>query len=136
MKNENNNLTKRERDCIITVGERRNQSFPTRVSFIAKSLGMKMPTVEEIVKRLVKKGLVQKEAGMVILTAKGNQCYEEIMMKHRAMETFLFECGVDADDACKEVSKFDYLIGKKSVYKIMEKIGKPERCPHGFKIIV
>jgi len=135
MKNNNIGITKRERDCIITIGKNRKQSFPTRISHIAKSLDMKMPTVEEILKRLIEKGLVQKEAGMVILTEKGNECYEEIIMKHRVMETFLYECGVNADEACREVSRFDYLIDDESAVKIIEKIGNPKKCPHGFKIV-
>lgn len=135
MKNNNIGITKRERDCIITIGKNRKQSFPTRISHIAKSLDMKMPTVEEILKRLIEKGLVQKEAGMVILTEKGNECYEEIIMKHRVMETFLYECGVNADEACREVSRFDYLIDNESADKIIEKIGNPKKCPHGFNIM-
>jgi len=135
MKNNNIGITKRERDCIITIGKNRKQSFPTRISHIAKSLDMKMPTVEEILKRLIEKGLVQKEAGMVILTEKGNECYEEIIMKHRVMETFLYKCGVNADEACREVSRFDYLIDDESADKIIEKIGNPKKCPHGFKIV-
>ncbi len=135
MKNSDISITKRERDCIIAMGKNRDQPFPERISMLAKTLDLKMPTVEEIVQRLIEKGLVNKEAGMVILTDLGNQYYEEIIMKHRVMETFLFECGVDADEACREVSKFDYLIDNKSAGKIVKKIGNPKKCPHGFKIV-
>lgn len=135
MYNDKITVTKRERDCITALGKNRKETFPTRISSLAKSLNMKMPTVEEIVQRLMNKGLVQKKAGMVILTGSGNECYDEIIMKHRVMETFLFECGVDADKACEEVSEFDYLIDNESAGKIIEKIGKPEKCPHGFRIV-
>ncbi len=128
-------ITKKERDCIVAIGKRRNDPFPVRVSTIAKALKLKLPTVEEIIQRLVSKDIVKKNGGMVILTDSGNRCYEDIIMKHRVLETFLSDCGVDPDKACKEISNFDYLVDKESAEKINEKIGKPEKCPHGLKII-
>ncbi|MCL5666123.1 MAG: metal-dependent transcriptional regulator [Candidatus Thermoplasmatota archaeon] len=127
-------LTKRERDCIVLIGKNKEDPFPLRVSFIARGLNLKPPTVEEILRRLVNKDVIVKESGMVMFTPEGIKCYEEIMKKHRVMETFLTQCGVDPDEACEESSRFDYLLLKDSVDKINEKIGRPLKCPHGFMI--
>lgn len=127
-------LTKRERDCIVLIGKNRKEAFPVRVSLIARSLNLKSPTVEEVLSRLINKNIVAKKGGMVILTQEGIKSYEEIMMKHRVMEIFLTQCGVDPDEACEETSKFDYLMLKDSIDKINEKIGRPLKCPHGFMI--
>lgn len=130
-----NKITKRERDTLVLIGQNRKNKFPLRVSSAAKELKVSMPTVEEIADRLVSKGLVFKNGGLLVLSEIGSEYYTETMMKHRAMETFLTDCGVDPDMACKQVSEFDYLLDEKSAVKIMKKLGNPERCPHGYKII-
>jgi len=94
-----------------------------------------MPSVEEIADRLVSKGLVFKSGGMLLLSEDGRKYYSETMMKHRIMETFLTECGVDPDQACRQVSEFDYLLDEISAIKIVKRLGNPDKCPHGFKIV-
>lgn len=129
------NITKRERDFLLIIGNNRNSRFPVRISHLARQLEMKMPTAEEIAERLVSKGLLYKERGLLVLSDEGFRCYKDITMKHRAMETLLADCGIDADEACREVSSFDYLLYNKSAEKIIEKLGNPEKCPHGRNIV-
>ncbi|MEM0127457.1 MAG: metal-dependent transcriptional regulator [Thermoplasmatales archaeon] len=135
MKGYINHITKRERDALVIIGRNKENKFPIRISSLAKQLNIRTPTAEEIVEKLVLKNLVQKSGGLVILSDAGMKYYLETMMKHRAMETFLTGCGVDPDTACKQVSVFDYLLDKGSAIKILKKLGNPEKCPHGLKIV-
>lgn len=135
MKIKDNVISKNERDCIVYLGKNRKNEFPLRISDISRELGLKLPSAELLVNKLQDKGIVIRNGGMVILSDDGSRMYDDIIMKHRVIEVFLADCGIDPDEACTEVSKFDYLIQEKNVLKIRNKIGNPEKCPHGLKII-
>ena len=128
-------LTRRERDCVVAIRENGSTEFPIRLSEIAKIMGLKPPTVIEILKRLEYKGLVTREKGMVVLTDSGKESYNYIVNCHRILETLFVESGIDLEEACKEVSAFDYMIGSGSAMKLSTFVGRPKACPHGKPII-
>jgi Mn-dependent DtxR family transcriptional regulator len=127
--------TRRERDCMVTIHENSSREFPIRLSEIAKIMGMKPPTVIEILKRLESKGLITREKGMVILTDAGKESYNFITNCHRILETIFVDSGIDLEEACREVSAFDYMINSESAMKLSNFVGKPTACPHGKPII-
>ena len=127
--------TRRERDCMVTIHENSSREFPIRLSEIAKIMGMKPPTVIEILKRLESKGLITREKGMVILTDAGKESYNFITNCHRILETIFVDSGIDLEEACREVSAFDYMINSESALKLSNFVGKPTACPHGKPII-
>ena len=127
--------TRRERDCMVTIHENSSREFPIRLSEIAKIMGMKPPTVIEILKRLELKGLITREKGMVILTDAGKESYNFITNCHRILETIFVDSGIDLEEACREVSAFDYMINSESAMKLSNFVGKPTACPHGKPII-
>jgi DtxR family Mn-dependent transcriptional regulator len=134
--NPNVSVTKKERDCIVSIGRGSGDGFPVRVTALAESLGVKPPTAEELLRRLEGKGLVARRRGMIILSERGRELYRRIMMSHRVMETFLVQCGMDADRACRMISEFDYLIDEEASSLVLSRIGNPTRCPHGNPIVV
>jgi len=131
----NANITKKERDCLVNIWQGSREGFPVRVTSLAESLKIKPPTVEELLERLENKKLIIRNRGMVMLSNEGKATYRRIMMGHRALETFLVQCGDNADRACKMISNFDYLIDEGTALLILSKIGNPTNCPHGNPII-
>lgn len=131
----NANITKKERDCIVSIWQGSRNGFPVRVSTIAEAMKVKPPTVEELLERLESKKLIERSKGMVILTEDGKKVYRRIMLGHRALETFLVQCGDDADTACKMISNFDYMIDEQTALMVLKRIGNPSRCPHGKPIL-
>jgi len=129
------NLTRRERDCVVTIQENSSPDFPVRLSEIAKIMRLKPPTVIEILKRLEAKRLVSREKGMVVLTEAGKESYNFIVNCHRILETLFVDSGIDLEEACKEVSAFDYMIDSVSAKKLSAFVGNPKACPHGKPII-
>ncbi len=125
------NITKKERDCIISIWQGSRNGFPVRVSEIAKEMNIKPPTVEELLGRLESKRLIERNGGMVLLSEEGKKAYRRIMLGHRALETFLVQCGDDADRACKMISNFDYMIDERTASLVLNRIGNPTVCPHG-----
>jgi DtxR family Mn-dependent transcriptional regulator len=127
----NANITKKERDCLIKIWQGSREGFPVRVTSLAESMKIKPPTVEELLERLENKKLIVRNRGMVMLSDEGKTTYRRIMMSHRALETFLVQCGDNADRACKMISNFDYMIDEDAALLILSKIGNPTNCPHG-----
>ncbi|MGC8608871.1 MAG: metal-dependent transcriptional regulator [Thermoplasmata archaeon] len=124
-------ITKKERDCLIFIEEYKNGNFPIRLKDLALKMNIKPPSVLEILTRLEDKGLISKNRGMILLTDKGKEEYRNLIMVHRTIETLYFKCGFNADDACKKVTSFDYLIDPADAIKISALIGNPKKCPHG-----
>jgi DtxR family Mn-dependent transcriptional regulator len=125
------NITKRERDCIMCIQEGGKNGFPVRLIDIASMLHLKSPTVIAVLNRLKNKGFVRKEKGMVVLTDKGKEEYRQIANSHRILETLFYDAGVSLEDACKEISNYDYMINPEELKKLSKFIGNPTKCPHG-----
>ena len=135
MKHYAESLTKKERDCIISIVETQKGDFPVRLSDIAKSMKIKSPTALDLIKRLEAKNLVERDRGMIALTGSGENTYEDLMLVHRVMEFLLTESGVQPDDACNDVKNYDYLMNIEFARKILKRIGNPKECPHGKPIV-
>lgn len=126
-----NEVTKKERDCLVTISKLHRGEFPPRLSEIAKDMGIKAPTALNLVERLEDKSLVEKKKGMILLTGEGQETVSSLLYVHRIMETLFVTSGVPVDSACEEVEQFDYLIPVSSASKVFVSMGNPDRCPHG-----
>lgn len=71
-----------------------------------------------------------------ILTEKGLREGKKILRKHRLLECFLEEFGVEKANVCEEASRIDSAIGEGFKKLIEERYGKRERCPCGKPIPV
>ena len=127
-------LTKKERDTVIAVGDSGNNAFPLRLVDLSLLLKVKPPTALNLVRRLSQKGCLKDEKGMIIFTDKGKKAYLELVENHRVIETLMTNSGMDPDKACILSENIDYLIDHNSVDRVFDKLGKPESCPHGKKI--
>ncbi|MCL5881017.1 MAG: metal-dependent transcriptional regulator, partial [Candidatus Thermoplasmatota archaeon] len=72
-------LTRKERDCLVLIGDNAASDFPLRLVEVANSLGIKSPTALNLVKRLVSKGMLLREHGMLVLSAEGKEEYARII---------------------------------------------------------
>lgn len=126
-----NEVTKKERDCLIVLSRLQEGDFPARLSEISRDMGIKAPTALNLIERLEEKLLVEKKKGMVLLTPEGQEMVSELLFVHRIMETLFVTSGVSTENACEEVEKFDYLIPLSSATKLSKSLGNPKKCPHG-----
>lgn len=129
-----NDVTKKERDCLVSLSKLIESGFPARLSEIAREMGIKSPTALNLIERLEEKGFVERKKGMVILTGEGEELVSALLYVHRVMETLFVHSGIPMDNACEEVEKFDYLIPLSSATKVSKSIGNPKKCPHGEEI--
>lgn len=131
-----NNVTKRERDCLVFLKEESGGGFPKRLHEIADSMGVKPPTALNIVRRLREKGFVESRDGMVVLTEIGHEVTRKILLVHRTFESLFCQSGISRNSACIEAGEIDFLIPEENAQLILKRIDNPKSCPHGKPIQV
>ena len=105
-------------------------------SALAERLGVSAPSVSEMIRTLVERGLVtyQPYHG-VTLTAEGVRVALEVIRHHRLLELFLAETlGVPWDRVHEEAEVLEHAISEELEERIAATLGNPNRDPHGHSI--
>ena len=126
-----NNVSKRERDCLILLKEESRGDFPMRLHEIASTMHIKPPSALNIIRRLKTKGFVEAQDGMIKLTDLGDRLSKSILMVHRTFESLFCQSGVTESRACREAGEIDFLINSENAMKVLKRIDNPASCPHG-----
>ena len=120
------------------IGEYRplNPGSPTLAARVAEMLGVSRASAGEMLKRLEAEGLIErgkhKEA---VLTASGRVRAEKVVRKHRIIERLLTDfMGYTAAEAHVYADELGDTFTEHMVERIAERLGNPERCPHGWPV--
>ena len=120
------------------IGEYRPQvtGSPTLAARVAEMLGVSRASAGEMLKRLEAEGLIergkQKEA---LLTERGRARAERVVRKHRIIERMLTDfMGYTAAEAHVHADELGDTFSDEMVDRIAERLGRPERCPHGWPV--
>jgi DtxR family Mn-dependent transcriptional regulator len=120
------------------IGEYRPQASgsPTLASRVAEMLGVSRASAGEMLKRLEAEGLIErgkhKEA---LLTVAGRKRAEKVVHKHRIIERLLTDfMGYTAAEAHVHADELGDTFTDDMVERIEERLGRPERCPHGWPV--
>jgi Mn-dependent DtxR family transcriptional regulator len=120
------------------IGEYHPQdtSVPTLASRVAEMLGVSRASAGEMLKRLEADGLVERgEHKEAILTASGRKRAEKAVRKHRIVERLLTDfMGYTAAEAHVHADELGDTFSDDMVERIEEKLGYPDRCPHGWPV--
>ena len=120
------------------IGEYRPRSSgnPTLASRVAEMLGVSRASAGEMLKRLESEGLVERgEQKEAILTAAGRERAEKVVRKHRIIERLLTDfMGYTAAEAHVHADELGDTFTDDMVARIDEKLGHPDRCPHGWPV--
>src|SRR5437764_2530533 len=120
------------------IGEYRPQSSgaPTLAARVAEMLGVSRASAGEMLKRLEAEGLVERgEHKEAILTAAGAERARRVVRKHRIIERLLTDfMGYTAAEAHVHADELGGTFSDEMVDRIDEKLGHPERCPHGWPV--
>ncbi len=103
---------------------------------VAEMLGVSRASAGEMLKRLEGEGLIergkQKEA---LLTSKGRKRAERVVRRHRIIERLLTDfMGYSAAEAHVHADALGDTFTDEMVERIEEKLGSPDRCPHGWPV--
>jgi DtxR family transcriptional regulator, Mn-dependent transcriptional regulator len=120
------------------IGEYRPLSVgsPTLASRVAEMLGVSRASAGEMLKRLEADGLIERgEHKEALLTAKGRKRAERVVRKHRIIERLLTDfMGYTAAEAHVQADLLGDTFTDEMVERIEEKLGRPDRCPHGWPV--
>jgi DtxR family Mn-dependent transcriptional regulator len=114
----------------------RDTAVPTLSSRVAEMLGVSRASAGEMLKRLEAEGLVERgERREAILTEAGQARAERAVRKHRIIERLLTDfMGYTAAEAHVHADELGDTFSDDMVERIRERLGNPERCPHGWPI--
>jgi len=127
----------REATYIKIIGKLTDNGAKATSSIeIAKVLGVKAPSVIDMIKKLSSMGIVKYTPWRgVKLTELGLEEYRKLIRKNKIIETYLHRVfGLDLDEACECTSKFDLYVPQKVINAMCACLGHPRRCPHGDEI--
>ncbi len=108
----------------------------TIASRVAEMLGVSRASAGEMLKRLEAEGLVERgEHKEAILTPSGAERARLVVRKHRVIERLLTDfMGYTAAEAHVHADELGGTFSDEMVVRIEEKLGHPDRCPHGWPI--
>jgi len=108
----------------------------TIASRVAEMLGVSRASAGEMLKRLEAEGLVERgEHKEAILTEAGAERARRVVRKHRIIERLLTDfMGYTAAEAHVHADELGGTFSDDMVERIEEKLGYPERCPHGWPV--
>src|SRR5207244_6207607 len=120
------------------IGEYRPQSSgsPTLASRVAEMLGVSRASAGEMLKRLEREGLIERgEHKEALLTETGRARAERVVRKHRIIERLLTDfMGYTPAEAHVHADALGDTFTEDMVDRIAERLGQPERCPHGWPV--
>ena len=99
-------------------------------------LGVSRASAGEMLKRLEAEGLVERgEQKEAILTPAGIERAEKVVRKHRIIERFLTDfMGYTASESHVHADEMGDTFTEDMIERIYERLGRPDRCPHGWPI--
>src|SRR5918996_2191671 len=105
-------------------------------SRVAEMLGVSRASAGEMLKRLEAESLVQRgEQKEALLTEAGIARAEKVVRKHRIIERLLTDfMGYTAAEAHVYADELGDTFTDDMVDRIADKLGNPERCPHGWPV--
>ena len=119
------------------IGEYRPATGSSAIaSRVAEMLGVSRASAGEMLKRLEAEGLVERgEQKEAILTETGIERAQRVVRKHRLIERFLTDfMGYTAAESHVHADELGDTFSEDMVERIDERLGHPERCPHGWPV--
>jgi DtxR family transcriptional regulator, Mn-dependent transcriptional regulator len=119
------------------IGEYRPATGATAIaSRVAEMLGVSRASAGEMLKRLETDGLVERgEQKEAILTPEGAERARRVVRKHRIIERFLTDfMGYTAAESHVHADELGDTFTDDMIERINERLGEPERCPHGWPV--
>ena len=119
------------------IGEYRPSTGSTAIAArVAEMLGVSRASAGEMLKRLEADGLVERgEQKEAILTEAGIQRAKRVVRKHRIIERFLTDfMGYTAAESHVHADELGDTFTEEMIERMNERLGRPERCPHGWPV--
>lgn len=120
-------------DFLKAVYKLQSKQNPVTTSLLAKTLGVRPPSVTEMAKKLAEHGLLhyEKYKGLM-LTNPGREIALEVIRHHRLIEMYLTQAlGYSWDEVHEEADRLEHVISEQFESRIAAALGHPQQDPHG-----
>src|SRR5215813_13639958 len=126
-------ITVSKEDYLKAIAEAEAEGETVISATLAHWLSVTRPAVTTALKRLVKDGLVRvSKDGRVQLTADGRKVAERTILRHHLIERMLAEIfGMAWYEVHEEAERLEHAVSSAFEKRLVEKLGKRDRCPHG-----
>lgn len=123
-------------DYVKAIYELGRDAGPAAPKAVAEALGVSLPAVTKMVRRLSELRLVTyARAEGIALTPAGRKVALEVLRHHRLLEVYLKEAlGYSWDRVDEEAEKLEHHISEEFEDRIDRMLGFPTRDPHGAPI--
>ena len=100
---------------------------------LANYLNVSKPSVSEMIKELVKEGLIlHKKYSNLEFTSKGRRIARRLTSKHRLIELFLKDVlKINSKNIHEEAHRLEHAFSDESIGKLRKLLGNPKKDPHG-----
>ena len=124
-------LTPTMEDYLEAIFNLGREKRAVRVKDIAKRLGVKMPTVTNMLKTLSERELIEYEKYEYLeLTKRGSDVGEEINRRHHVLRSFLTDIlGINLVRADEEACKMEHAVGAGTMDRFVEFMEFIQSCP-------
>src|SRR5213078_574128 len=114
----------------------RGSGSPPLAARVAEMLGVSRASAGEMLKRLEAEGLIERgERKEALLTGGGRERAERVVRKHRIIERLLTDfMGYTGYESHERADALGDTFTDEMVERIDERLGHPERCPHGWPV--
>ena len=131
--NPGKDLTPTMEDYLEAIYNLSQEKRVVRVKDIAKRLGVKMPTVTNMLKTLSERGMIDYEKYEYLeLTGRGSDVGSEIDQRHQTLKTFLTDIlQIDRDQADEDACKMEHSVSPATLERMVEFMEFVENCPRG-----
>jgi DtxR family Mn-dependent transcriptional regulator len=126
-------LTPTMEDYLEAIYNLSQEKRVVRVKDIAKRLGVKMPSVTNMLKTLSERGMIDYEKYEYLeLTGRGSDIGSEIDQRHQILKTFLTDIlQIDRDQADEDACKMEHSVSPATLGRMVEFMEFVENCPRG-----
>src|SRR5688500_10920211 len=110
------------------------EGLPTVAVRVAEMLGVSRASAGEMLKRMESEGLIERgDHKEALLTGEGRARAEKVVRKHRIIERLLTDfMGYTPAESHVHADELGDTFTEEMIDRIAERLGRPERCPHGW----
>ena len=125
--------SERVEEYLEAISKRQKTEMPVSTSSLAADLGVSLPAVTDMIRRLEAEGLINHEPNRgVSLTAEGSRAALTTIRRHRLWERFLTDIlGLRWDKVHDAACRLEHAISPDMEESLASLLGYTDTCPHG-----
>jgi DtxR family transcriptional regulator, Mn-dependent transcriptional regulator len=126
-------ITRSVEDYLEAMYSLEQKQGTIRVKDVAKTLGVKPPSVVEAVKKLSKMNMVSYERyGTIKLKEDGVKIAEEVLCRHQLLKNFLIMMGVDSEIAENDACSMEHVMDVSTISKLRKFVEFNDIFPNAY----